>query len=56
MTTIRQYEPKDRPAVERICAGKAGPLKKAFLTCFCNYYIEREPETASLQPMRRMSV
>lgn len=44
MTTIRQYEPKDRPAVERICAGKAGPLKKAFLTCFCNYYIEREPE------------
>ena len=50
MITIRSYEKKDREAVENICVVTAvpvlqkGPMKKALLDVWCNYYIEREPE------------
>lgn len=44
MINIRPYESKDREFVENICAGHAGPMRKTLLTCFCNYYIEKEPQ------------
>ena len=49
--TIRPYQEKDRPHVERICVETAGPgfgetprRKKAAVAAFCRYFITRSPE------------
>lgn len=44
MINIRSYELKDRGFVENICSERSDPMRKTLLTCFCNYYIEREPQ------------
>ena len=50
MAVIRPYEPKDKENVRNVClatgpANAYEPKERIFLlACFCDYYIENEPE------------
>ena len=50
MAVIRPYEPKDKENVRNVClatgpANAYEPKERIFLlACFCDYYIEKEPE------------